>query len=824
MVLIVGLLFSLGAINALVPVIIILVLLVAAAGLNRGYSLFNFFGLTTLAGINPGGKSSLAGKSGFNFAAAYIGPGVGSTLKVGKKVFGRAARRVKRAVARNTIMRMPNAPSRAPPGKVARKARAFGRAVFMDKPKTTVKKMGKWTSAHAAAPQTGMAKSAKGAVTAGAAAFAGSTAGRFAGGVAKPARSAAKSTRNFASKKVTSVKGKLTTTPKTKTGKILKGVAKYGALGAASPVVAAGAGAYSMGRATGPRRAKEQEGPPGSKKSRFHKSSFESAVQFGKTAAFMVSPSLYVGSRVKAGIKNVVEKRESIRRQARSEQRTIDDRAAKGLSTTGVTRYGKAKDDASSMAHGSALKVAERHIGNRQYSDLSKSEKRSLKKAVNAELDKAYGKTGRTVVGAAAIGGLNLYRAAKDGVVGGGGAKGAATAMGKKLRENVKNVGMQGTSLGTAKIARAAIDSVFLAKIGAQAGREISITDPRLKNDRQRNLVAAAQEAHILQTRDPAKLQEHLSRIEGDLHKLGYTVPSPQQKPSIVQVAGAGAAQINSTSKKPQSNSDMVERLIQQKVVLGQNKKADPSTIAQLAADPDKRVSVSALRNANLSDADRANHMQAQISKEQQLRSEILNLHQNLANQTDLTGPVAQQLKAEISSRAAELGAVHQKMSSLIDNPKTDKAAAMSMSTEILQTQSQFKQADEQISSNPAASGRKVHLSDIMAGRDITAPDNEAKIKDEVSKHAHSVAAKKEFEKAPRETLEKLSQDPDPTVSKLADNELKSRDTYGTDVKTALMRVGSADEPTLRSLAGDSDPTISSMAKAELRKRFGKSV
>ena len=70
-------LFSLGSINALIPILVIITLLVAAAGLNRGYSLFNFFGLATLAGINPSGKASVAGKSGFGFAGAGYLPGSG---------------------------------------------------------------------------------------------------------------------------------------------------------------------------------------------------------------------------------------------------------------------------------------------------------------------------------------------------------------------------------------------------------------------------------------------------------------------------------------------------------------------------------------------------------------------------------------------------------------------------------------------------------------------------------------------------------------------------------------------------------------------------
>lgn len=82
-----AIILSLGAVNALIPIIIILVLLIAAAGLNRGYSLFNLFGITTLASVNPGGKGSIGGKS--TFSVLLLGApfaGAGKTLNVGGKI------------------------------------------------------------------------------------------------------------------------------------------------------------------------------------------------------------------------------------------------------------------------------------------------------------------------------------------------------------------------------------------------------------------------------------------------------------------------------------------------------------------------------------------------------------------------------------------------------------------------------------------------------------------------------------------------------------------------------------------------------------------
>ncbi len=86
----IAIILSLGAINALIPLLIVLILIVAAAGSTRGYSIFNFFGLATLAGINPGGKASMVGKSGLSQLMAMVpGFGAGSALKIGSKMHER---------------------------------------------------------------------------------------------------------------------------------------------------------------------------------------------------------------------------------------------------------------------------------------------------------------------------------------------------------------------------------------------------------------------------------------------------------------------------------------------------------------------------------------------------------------------------------------------------------------------------------------------------------------------------------------------------------------------------------------------------------------
>ncbi|MGC8479245.1 MAG: hypothetical protein ACP5M9_01065 [Candidatus Micrarchaeia archaeon] len=55
--------FSVGAIDALVPVLIIIVFIAAAGGISRGFSLFNLFGIGTLIKTGPSGKGSLSQKT-----------------------------------------------------------------------------------------------------------------------------------------------------------------------------------------------------------------------------------------------------------------------------------------------------------------------------------------------------------------------------------------------------------------------------------------------------------------------------------------------------------------------------------------------------------------------------------------------------------------------------------------------------------------------------------------------------------------------------------------------------------------------------------------
>lgn len=64
---ILGAVMTLGAINALIPIVLIIILIAAAAGAMRNYDIFTVFGFATLLGVGGGGrKGTMTGKSGFS--------------------------------------------------------------------------------------------------------------------------------------------------------------------------------------------------------------------------------------------------------------------------------------------------------------------------------------------------------------------------------------------------------------------------------------------------------------------------------------------------------------------------------------------------------------------------------------------------------------------------------------------------------------------------------------------------------------------------------------------------------------------------------------
>ena len=95
---------SFGAIDALVPLIIIIILIAAAGGLTRGFDMLKFFGIETLAGIGAGAaaKGSLLKKTAFTKKAgqALVGKGGKTTGKLFSP--GKAtASKINRTIARN---------------------------------------------------------------------------------------------------------------------------------------------------------------------------------------------------------------------------------------------------------------------------------------------------------------------------------------------------------------------------------------------------------------------------------------------------------------------------------------------------------------------------------------------------------------------------------------------------------------------------------------------------------------------------------------------------------------------------------------------------
>ncbi len=93
-----GFVLSIGAINALIPLMIIVILIVAAAGSTRGYSIFNLFGIAVLAGIGTG-RGSVQGRSA---AGRYFVMGTSANPK-GKFKGGKTREFIKRKLdARRT--------------------------------------------------------------------------------------------------------------------------------------------------------------------------------------------------------------------------------------------------------------------------------------------------------------------------------------------------------------------------------------------------------------------------------------------------------------------------------------------------------------------------------------------------------------------------------------------------------------------------------------------------------------------------------------------------------------------------------------------------
>ncbi|MCL5786741.1 MAG: hypothetical protein M1520_00855 [Candidatus Marsarchaeota archaeon] len=69
------LVLSLGDVDALIPIIIILILIAAAGGLTRGFDIFSLFGLGTLAGIGLGSRGSMAKRTAYDKSSSQYKEG-----------------------------------------------------------------------------------------------------------------------------------------------------------------------------------------------------------------------------------------------------------------------------------------------------------------------------------------------------------------------------------------------------------------------------------------------------------------------------------------------------------------------------------------------------------------------------------------------------------------------------------------------------------------------------------------------------------------------------------------------------------------------------
>ncbi|MEM0094451.1 MAG: hypothetical protein QXX74_00775 [Candidatus Micrarchaeaceae archaeon] len=88
-------LLSVGAINMLIPIIIIIILIGAAGASMRGMSIFDFFGISVLFGIGAHGKGTLAGKNVYKIGRKTT---MAKAKDVGKKAGKKAKEKARSAL------------------------------------------------------------------------------------------------------------------------------------------------------------------------------------------------------------------------------------------------------------------------------------------------------------------------------------------------------------------------------------------------------------------------------------------------------------------------------------------------------------------------------------------------------------------------------------------------------------------------------------------------------------------------------------------------------------------------------------------------------
>ena len=649
MLLTIGIALSLGAINAMIPILVILILLVASAGLNRGYSLFNFFGLSTLAGINPGGKASIAGKTGFGFpGAGFVGGGGKLPGMLGGKAAARLKGTIKSAygkrVAATAIMRA--AKPSPETNSLAKKAAAhpLTRAIFIDKPSSALSpgKVGvKNASGAFKYPRTQKVVAAV-------------------GNLSKSTSKIRNSAQVRKAKVLNLIKGQEGTkrnkifesikNPKTRLGKTAKTALKIAGISViGTPVAGAAYGAMSTARwhkSRTPGQKQSKPNPP----EKFHV--FKTILKhpsvkgMGNDVAAILSPPVFAARIARRAAGYHSKTTEKAIKQANSQKsQIIDKRSEKGLNTQNYRPTGDIhKKD---LAHGKALITAQKHLEEKgkSYDELSKSEKKELRKMVNSDLAPAYHTTPTTLT-AMTRGMINI---AKE------------VASGEKLTDVIKdrarNMGKSSNSSGSARMARALTDIAFLTREGLGAARSSSAAGGRWlfspKNqrealahlpvsdeareaaglkpltERQKDLLLGAIDINISAERHPDALRQHYSRIMGELELLGSSsAPTAKATKPNQPSSTASVVQLGEDKNKEAQRAEVREGLTRQIELIANNKNTPQDVLDKLSNHSNAEIRAAALGNGNLGEDKRKdlvnNHTQENIdTKAMQLIHEI---------------------------------------------------------------------------------------------------------------------------------------------------------------------------------------------------------
>ena len=654
MLLTIGIVLSLGAINAMIPVLIILILLVAAAGLNRGYSLFNFFGLSTLAGINPGGKASIAGKTGFGFpGAGFVGGGGALPGKLGSRAADRVKGRIRstfgKRVAATAIMRAAGgSPETSSKAKKVME-HPITRAIFIDRPKAALSqgKVGvKNSKGEFKYPRT---QKVVGAVS------------KRAGNISKKISNIKNSASARKANVLSQIKGKEGTTryrviegiknPKTKAGRAAKAALKVAAISiVGTPAAGAAYGALAAGRWQKSRTPGQKQAKAPQEKLNVFKSirTHGSIKGMRKDIAAILSPPVFVGRTVKriAGYRGKIAN-EALEK-AENQSKTIDKRSGKGLNKENYRPTGTIREQ--DLSHGKAFNTAQKYLAEKgkSFDELSKSEKKELRRMVNADLAPAY-RNQSTILTAAPRGIINIARDVAN-----------REKLGDAIKDRVRHMGEAENSTGSAKMARTLADVAFLAREGFRAARGSSqagggwIFSPKNQREglahlpvsdeareaaglkplteRQRNLLLGAIDVNISAERHPDALRQHYSRIMGELETLGPASAPQIQTQKAGSSSSASVVQVGGDKNKEAARAEVREGLTRQLELIAGNKNTPKDLVNQLSNHSDPGVRVATLGNGKLDDDKRnkaVNHAAETIdNKSLQLMVEIDRMQQ----------------------------------------------------------------------------------------------------------------------------------------------------------------------------------------------------